>query len=199
MEQGRKAGPLISWPPAAASPRFEVDPLGHGLFTYTLLHGLGAIKAGDEPEEIAKLGLPATPISTPTGSSASAELDAYVSQNLKAIARVFPEIVVKREADLPVGKPRSRPQNSSNTRSSRASARRSRSCRWRLAGRKGIGDWARGNEDTGPLSQVVSSPRIEKGYGDVVKRVLLTGMSGTGKSTLIGELAARVQGRRRGP
>jgi shikimate kinase len=30
-----------------------------------------------------------------------------------------------------------------------------------------------------------------RGYGDVVKRVLLTGMSGTGKSTVIEELAAR--------
>jgi shikimate kinase len=30
-----------------------------------------------------------------------------------------------------------------------------------------------------------------KGYGEAVKRILLTGMSGTGKSTLIDELAAR--------
>jgi len=30
-----------------------------------------------------------------------------------------------------------------------------------------------------------------EGYGDVVKRVLLTGMSGTGKSTVLRELAAR--------
>ena len=35
------------------------------------------------------------------------------------------------------------------------------------------------------------APDVGKGYGDVVKRVLLTGMSGTGKSTVIEELAAR--------
>ena len=32
---------------------------------------------------------------------------------------------------------------------------------------------------------------VDEGYGDGVKRVLLTGMSGTGKSTVIEELAAR--------
>ena len=32
---------------------------------------------------------------------------------------------------------------------------------------------------------------VGEGYGDAVKRVLLTGMSGTGKSTVIEELAAR--------
>ena len=34
-------------------------------------------------------------------------------------------------------------------------------------------------------------PDFGEGYGDAVKRVLLTGMSGVGKSTVIGELAAR--------
>lgn len=36
-----------------------------------------------------------------------------------------------------------------------------------------------------------SSHRASKSFGDVVKRVLFTGMSGTGKSPLIGEFAAR--------
>ena len=84
-------------------PAFEVDPLGHGLFTYTLLRGLGSIKPGNEPEEIAKFRLPANADFNHDGILSITELDAYVSQNLKAIAAVFPEIVVRREADLPVG------------------------------------------------------------------------------------------------
>ena len=107
MEQGaRKARTSYLMAARRGEPALEVDPLGHGLFTYTLLHALGAIKSGDEPEEVAKLGLPANADFNADGILSIAELDAYVSQNLKAIARVFPAIVVKREADLPVGKPR---------------------------------------------------------------------------------------------
>ena len=62
--------------------------------------------AGDEPEEIAELGLPANADFNADGILTTTELDAYVSQNLKAIARVFPDLVASREAELPVGKPR---------------------------------------------------------------------------------------------
>ena len=55
----------------------------------------GGDPVGDEPEEVAKLGLPANADFNADGILSIAELDAYVSQNLKAIARVFPEIVVK--------------------------------------------------------------------------------------------------------
>ena len=42
-----------------------------------------------------------------------------------------------------------------------------------------------------PCSRGRQRPGFFEGYGDAVKRVLLTGMSGVGKSTVIEELAAR--------
>lgn len=107
MEQGaRKARTSYLMAARRGEPALEVDPLRHGLFTYTLLHGLGAIRAADEPEEIAKLNLPDNADFNDDGVLSIGELDAYVKANLKPIARVFPEIVVKREAELPVGTPR---------------------------------------------------------------------------------------------
>ena len=107
MEQGaRKARTSYLMAARRGEPALEVDPLGHGLFTYTLLHALGAIKARTSPRRSRRLGLPANADFNADGILSITELDAYVKANLKAIARVFPEIVVKREADLPVGKPR---------------------------------------------------------------------------------------------
>ena len=60
---------------------------------------------------------------------------------------------------------------------------------------RGAGPLNRGHSttlrlDLAPRSSAADGcpPGVGESYGDVVKRVLLTGMSGTGKSTLIGEL-----------
>ena len=101
---------------------FEVDPLGHGLFTYTLLRGLGSLEPGKEPQQIAKLSLPPNANFNHDGIVTTAELDAYVNQHLKEIAAVFPDLVA---AAKPRSCPAARappPACSNNTPSSRASA-----------------------------------------------------------------------------
>lgn len=85
---------------------FEVDPLGHGLFTYTLLRGLGSLEPGKEPKQIAKLKLPPNADFNHDGILTTAELDAYVNQHLKEIAAVFPDLVASREAEELPGRPR---------------------------------------------------------------------------------------------
>ena len=85
---------------------FEVDPLGHGLFTYTLLRGLGSLEPGKEPQQIAKLSLPPNADFNHDGILTTAELNAYVNQHLKEIAAVFPDLVRSREAEELPGRPR---------------------------------------------------------------------------------------------
>ena len=108
MEQGAaRPGPLTSWPPAAASPPLEVDPLGHGLFTYTLLRALGEIKTrGRARGDRRSSASPPTPISTRTGSSASPSSTPTSARISRPSPASSPRSWSSREADLPVGKPR---------------------------------------------------------------------------------------------
>ena len=79
-------------------PALEVEPLGHGLFTYTLLRGMREIPARDEPPEIARLGLRPDADYNGDGVITTAELDRYVKATLPPIADLFPDLVVKRTA-----------------------------------------------------------------------------------------------------
>ena len=83
-------------------PALEVDPLRHGLFTYTLLRGMGAIDPANDPEEIARLKLSRNADFNGDGILFTSELDSYVKQNLPEIAKLFPGLVARREAQLPV-------------------------------------------------------------------------------------------------
>jgi WD40 repeat protein len=85
-------------------PALEVDPLRHGLFTYTLLRGMGAIDPANEPEEVSRLNLRENADFNGDGLLSTGELDSYVTQNLPAIAQLFPGLVARREAELPKGK-----------------------------------------------------------------------------------------------
>jgi hypothetical protein len=77
-------------------PALEVDPLRHGLFTYTLLRGLGAIPLAREPKEIAELGLPRDADFNKDGILSTSELDAYAKQVLPQLSAIFPQIVASR-------------------------------------------------------------------------------------------------------
>lgn len=79
-------------------PALEVEPLGHGLFTYTLLRGMREIPTRDEPPEIARLDLRPDADYNGDGVITTAELDRYVKDTLPPIARLFPDLVVKRTA-----------------------------------------------------------------------------------------------------
>jgi hypothetical protein len=80
-------------------PALEIEPLAHGLFTYTLLLGMGAISPQGEPAEIKTLNLPPNADFDHNGILSTSELDAYVKQALPEIAAVFPQVfAVKRAA-----------------------------------------------------------------------------------------------------
>jgi len=85
-------------------PALEVDPLHHGLFTYTLLRGMGAIDPDNDPEEVSRLNLPRNADFNGDGILSTSELESYVEQNLSAIAALFPGMVARREAQLPAGR-----------------------------------------------------------------------------------------------
>ena len=74
-------------------PAMEADPLKHGLFTYTLLRGMGAIPLEQERPEVAKLGLPSDADFNKDRVISTSELDAYAKQVLPQLSRVFPAIV----------------------------------------------------------------------------------------------------------
>ncbi len=79
-------------------PALEVEPLGHGLFTYTLLRGMREIGPKEEPEEIVSLKLRRDADYNGDGLITTAELDAYVKETLPPIADLFPQLIVKRRA-----------------------------------------------------------------------------------------------------
>jgi uncharacterized caspase-like protein len=81
-------------------PALEVDPLGHGLFTYALLRGLGAVSPRSEPKEVAALGLPRDADFNQDGVLTTSELDAYAKQVLPRISGVFPQLVSARREGL---------------------------------------------------------------------------------------------------
>jgi WD40 repeat protein len=99
MEIGsRKARTAYLMAARQGEPALEVDPLRHGLFTYSLLHGLGKIQPADEPEEIRKLSLPVDADFDKDGEVTTGELDAYVRDALPRITSVFPDLVTRRRA-----------------------------------------------------------------------------------------------------
>jgi WD40 repeat protein len=83
-------------------PALEIEPLRHGLFTYTLLRGMGEISPREERPEIARLKLRPNADFDGDGVISIAELDAYAKEVLPPIAELFPQLpdlVVKREAE----------------------------------------------------------------------------------------------------
>ena len=106
--QNRKSRTSYLMAARRGEPAIEVDPLGHGLFTYTLLRGLGAIGSpkGSRPES-PRLALPANADFDGDGVLTTVELNSYVKQHLGEIARVFPDLVAsaRREAGLNPDKP----------------------------------------------------------------------------------------------
>jgi WD40 repeat protein len=79
-------------------PALEVDPLGHGLLTYTILRGMDAVDLRSQPEEIAQLGLPANADSNGDGTLTTGELSDYVTQFLPRITEQFPKVVTRGRA-----------------------------------------------------------------------------------------------------
>jgi uncharacterized caspase-like protein len=90
-------------------PALEVDPLRHGLFTYTLLCGMGAIDFEREPEEVATLNLPRNADFNGDGVLSTDDLELYAEQTLPGLAKLFPRLVTRQETELPVGRPRTSP------------------------------------------------------------------------------------------
>jgi len=98
MEIGsRKARTSYLMAARKGEPALEIDPLKHGLFTYTLLRGMKALPA-KEPKEISRLQIPVDADFDHDGTLTTGELDAYVKQTMPAISSQFPIIVANRRA-----------------------------------------------------------------------------------------------------
>lgn len=93
-------------------PALEVEPLSHGLFTYTLLLGMRAILPDQEPEEITRLKLPADADADGDGSLTTAELDAFVKRVMPTISAQFPALVASRRDAT--AKPQAAPRSTEN-------------------------------------------------------------------------------------
>jgi hypothetical protein len=100
MEIGsRKARTSYLMAARRGEPALEIEPLGHGLFTYTLLRGMREIRPQEEPVEIASLKLRADADYNGDGLISTTELDTYVKEVLPPIADLFPQLmIVKRRA-----------------------------------------------------------------------------------------------------
>ncbi len=96
MEIGsRKARTSYLMAARRGEPALEIEPLGHGLFTYTLLRGMGEVPPGVEPQLVADLKLRRDADYDHDGIITTAELDAYVKEAMPPIAAVFPEMVAR--------------------------------------------------------------------------------------------------------
>jgi hypothetical protein len=62
---------------------------------------MGAIDPAKDPEEVTKLKLPPDADFNGDGILSTSELDSYVRQNLPEIAKLLPDLVARREAQLP--------------------------------------------------------------------------------------------------
>ena len=101
-------------------PALEIEGLHHGLFTYTLLRGLGgqAVDRDQDPVEITQLALRDDADFNGDGLVSTAELDDYAKRALPAIARLFPVLMTrsrdeeaKVRRDLPPLDPQTLQQN----------------------------------------------------------------------------------------
>jgi WD40 repeat protein/uncharacterized caspase-like protein len=99
MEIGSRK-PRTSYLMAArrGEPALEIEPLGHGLFTYTLLRGMREVRLRDEPKAFEDLKLRADADYNSDGIITTAELDKYVKESLPQIAGVFPTLFASRQA-----------------------------------------------------------------------------------------------------
>jgi uncharacterized caspase-like protein len=79
-------------------PALEVDPLGHGLFTFTLLRGMKGVDPAQEPREVARLDLRPDADFDGDGILTTLELDVYVKQTMPRIAAQFPAMVAQVRA-----------------------------------------------------------------------------------------------------
>jgi WD40 repeat protein len=80
----------------------EVEPLGHGLFTFTLLRGMGGIPKNQVPEELTELALRSDADYNGDGTLTTQELDRFVKENMPRIAARFPLMVANRRAAQPL-------------------------------------------------------------------------------------------------
>ena len=76
----------------------EADPLRHGILTYALLRGMGAVSIANEPKVITELGLPANADFNKDGILSTSELSAYARQALPQISEVFPKMITDARA-----------------------------------------------------------------------------------------------------
>ncbi len=83
-------------------PALEVEPLSHGLFTFTILRGAGAGAALDEPREIQDLKLPPNADFNHDKLLSTNELDAYVKQAMPQISAIFPQLVNRARGGAPL-------------------------------------------------------------------------------------------------
>ena len=106
----------------------EADPLQHGILTYALLRGIGAISIAKEPKVITDLGLPANADFNKDGILTTSELSAYARQALPQISDIFPKLMTDARAAPRTGiapaLPRRTPKAKSSTERSSKQATR---------------------------------------------------------------------------
>jgi hypothetical protein len=109
MEIGsRKARTSYLMAARRGEPALEIEPLGHGLFTYTLLRGMREVPLADEPKAVTDLKLRRDADYDADGIITTAELDAYVKEAMPPIAAIFPEMAARGSATKNTNSPLAR-------------------------------------------------------------------------------------------